>query len=108
MKLLPNHLEESGPSHNSEADVVEASGAISVKEAGARGGRSTLERRGTEFFREIGTKGGRKRAELYRDLLAEFGRRGGRPRRPNLENAVVEGSPQKKEAMVGPGGPSTT
>jgi len=108
MKLLPNHLEESGPSHNSEADVVEASGAISVKEAGARGGRSTLERRGTEFFREIGAKGGRKRAELYRDLLAEFGRRGGRPRRPNLENAVVEGSPQKKEEMVGPGGPSTT
>lgn len=57
---------------------------ISVREAGARGGRSTLEHRGAGFFQEIGRKGGRRTAELYRDLLKEFGRRGGRPRRPNL------------------------
>ena len=57
---------------------------ITTREAGARGGRSTFERRGAGFFQEIGRKGGRRTAELYRDLVKEFGRRGGRPRRPNL------------------------
>lgn len=66
---------------------------VSVREAGRRGGQSTLEHRGTEFFREIGAMGGKRTAELYADLLKEFGRKGGRPRRPNLENSVGEGSP---------------
>ena len=57
---------------------------ITAREAGARGGRSTLERRGIGFFQQIGRKGGRRTAELYSELLREFGRRGGRPRRPNL------------------------
>ncbi len=57
---------------------------ITTREAGARGGRSTLERRGVGFFQQIGRKGGRRTAELYGKLLKEFGRRGGRPRRPNL------------------------
>lgn len=82
---------------------------ITVAEAGRRGGLATSARfRGTDFYQRIGVIGGKRQKELYADLLAEFGRRGGRPRRPNLENTVVEGSPQKKEAMVGPGGPSTT
>ena len=57
---------------------------ITAREAGARGGRSTLERRGVGFFQQIGRKGGRRTTELYGELLKEFGRRGGRPRRPNL------------------------
>jgi len=57
---------------------------ITAREAGARGGRSTLERRGVGFFPQIGRKGGRRTAELYGELLKEFGRRGGCPRRPNL------------------------
>jgi len=82
---------------------------ITVAAAGRRGGLATSARfRGTDFYQRIGAIGGKRQKELYADLLAEFGRRGGRPRRPNLENTVVEGSPQKKEAMVGPGGPSTT
>ena len=67
---------------------TEVSDRISVQEAGQRGGRSTLDRRGTAFFREIGAKGGRKTAELYHDLLAEFGRKGGRPRRPSLDESA--------------------
>ena len=59
---------------------------IIVAEAGRRGGRTTLERRGSDFFREIGKKGGQRTAELYRELLAEFGRKGGRPHRPTLED----------------------
>jgi len=64
--------------------------AISVKQAGARGGRSTLERRGVEFFRQIGRKGGQRRAELYRELLTQFGQKGGRPRRPALGKSAGE------------------
>lgn len=57
---------------------------LTVAEAGRKGGQSTLEHRGISFFQEIGRKGGKRTAELYRDLLKEFGRRGGRPHRPNL------------------------
>ena len=81
---------------------------ITVAEAGRRGGTATRDRHGVEFYRQIGARGGETTKTRWGHLFSEFGRRGGRPKRPNLENAVVEGSPQKKEAMVGPGGPSTT
>lgn len=89
------------------AEIIETREGISVKEAGRRGGKSTLEHRGTEFFREIGAKGGKRQKELYSDLLREFGRRGGRPRRPSLEDSTGEGSPEKKgDERSAPGGPS--
>jgi len=72
---------KTGKPENNQAKVE-----MTVKEAGRRGGQSTLERRGIEFYREIGRKGGQRTTEMYRDLLAEFGRRGGRPRRPSLED----------------------
>lgn len=75
---------------------VEVSNGITVQEAGRRGGRSTLARRGTSFFREIGSKGGKRQKELYADLLAEFGRQGGRPRCPVLEEGMGEELPEKK------------
>ncbi|GAI23841.1 unnamed protein product, partial [marine sediment metagenome] len=45
---------------NNEDELAKVSGGISVREAGARGGRSTLEHQGVEFFREIGKKGGQR------------------------------------------------
>lgn len=63
---------------------------ITVAEAGRRGGRATLENQGADFFRRIGRKGGQRTAQLYRNLLSEFGRRGGRPRRPALNESVGE------------------
>jgi general stress protein YciG len=64
---------------------VPSSSGISVSEAGRRGGQSTLRNQGVEHFRQIGRKGGQRTAELYRDLLCEFGKRGGRPKRPILD-----------------------
>jgi len=61
---------------------------ITVAEAGRRGGRATLENQGVDFFRKIGRKGGQRTAKLYSDLLKDFGRRGGRPRRPTLNETV--------------------
>ena len=57
---------------------------ISVREAGRRGGNSTLQRRGIEFYRQIGRKGGKKTAEVYKEVLKHFGSMGGRPRRPSV------------------------
>jgi general stress protein YciG len=63
---------------------------ITAREAGRRGGQSTLEHKGVEFFRQIGQKGGQRTAELYRELLAEFGKHGGRPNRPTLGESLGE------------------
>lgn len=69
---------------------------LTVKQAGAKGGRTTLERHGREFYREIGKKGGKQTATLYKDLLSEFGRRGGRPRRPSLDEYMGEEAGNKR------------
>lgn len=63
---------------------------ITVQEAGRRGGHTTLQNQGVEHFKKIGSKGGKRTAKLYRDLLSEFGRRGGRPRRPSLKESMEE------------------
>ena len=63
---------------------------ITVKQAGQRGGSRTLERHGREFFQAIGKKGGKRTAKLYRELLSDFGKRGGRPRRPALDEYMGE------------------
>lgn len=41
-------------------------GDISVKEAGRRGGKSTVERHGREFYQQIGVKGGNRVRELIK------------------------------------------
>lgn len=63
---------------------------ITVVEAGQRGGRSTLKRQGVQFFKKIGKKGGQRTKELYGELLSEFGKKGGRPKRPTLHNSMGE------------------
>lgn len=87
----------------------ESPSEITCREAGRRGGRSTFTRRGTAFFREIGAKGAKRQKELYSELLAEFGRKGGRPRRPVLEEGIGEELPEKKGAKrLAPRSPSPT
>lgn len=41
-------------------------GEISVREAGRRGGQSTVDRHGREFYHQIGVKGGNRVRELIR------------------------------------------
>lgn len=53
---------------------------LSVREAGRRGGEATKSHLGLEHFKRIGSIGGKRTAFLYRQLLKEFGRKGGRPR----------------------------
>jgi general stress protein YciG len=65
-------------------------GRITVAETGRLGGNTTLKNQGTAFFKSIGKKGGEHTAKLYGHLLKEYGKRGGRPRRPVLSNNTGE------------------
>lgn len=63
---------------------------ITVAEAGRRGGTVTRDRHGVEFLRRIAKRGGEVTKKRYAHLLSEFGRRGGRPRRPTLDEPTGE------------------
>jgi general stress protein YciG len=65
-----------------------------VQEAGRRGGLATFRNQGVMHFKKIGLKGGRRTAELYRNLLSDFGKKSGRPRRPSLREYMEEGDRQ--------------
>ncbi|HEY9898906.1 MAG TPA: KGG domain-containing protein, partial [Pantanalinema sp.] len=52
--------------------------AMTVREAGRKGGQKTAESHGHEFYAEIGQKGGQKTAETHGpEFYAEIGHKGG-------------------------------
>lgn len=69
---------------------IEASDQITVQEAarqlGQRGGATTRDRHGVEFYRQIGARGGETTKRRWGHLFSQFGKKGGRPRRPSLED----------------------
>jgi len=69
---------------------VDKEHGLSVKEAGARGGKATLARYGRDYYAAIGRLGGQRTAALYGLLFREFGKLGGRPRRPVLGKNMGE------------------
>jgi len=77
---------------NSEAEIIETLEGISVKEAGRRGGLKTSALyRGTGFYQKIGARGGEITKRRWSHLFSQFGKKGGRPKRPNLESAGERG-----------------
>ena len=58
---------------------------VSVQDARRRGGTTTRDRYGSNFYRHIGKLGGERTRELYAEILREVGKKGGRPRRPELQ-----------------------
>ena len=82
--------------------MAENEEAMSVRDAGRKGGESTLKRWGVGFFRDIGRRGGRRTAQLYGNILNEFGKRGGRPRRPDLGDNPGEGKSNKSDIGLFP------
>lgn len=56
-------------------------GAVTVSEAGRKGGLSVLQKRGRNFFKEIGRKGQKTMRKRYPNMASEWGRKGGRPRK---------------------------
>lgn len=59
--------------------------SITVNEAGRRGGLSVFRARGCQFFAEIGKKGQRVMRARYPNMASQWGKLGGRPRNPKLE-----------------------
>jgi len=76
--------------HDRENQLADEVPGISVREAGRRGGTITRDRHGVEFYRQIGAKGGESTKKLYAHLFSEFGKKGGRPRRPSLNKPEGE------------------
>ena len=64
---------------------------MSVVEAGKRGGLTVLANRGRQFYAEIGRKGQQAMRAKYPNMASEWGRRGGRPRKLDL-NSMGRGS----------------
>ncbi len=60
--------------------------AITVNEAGRRGGLTALKNHGREFFAEIGRRGQKAMRAKYPDSASEWGKKGGRPRKFDLNN----------------------
>jgi len=61
-------------------------GEMSVREAGRKGGETTAERHGHEFYEEIGRKGGVKvRDEYGVQFYEEIGHKGGQKVRELIE-----------------------
>lgn len=63
---------------------------VSVREAGRRSGLTTRDRYGSQFYRRIGSKGGESTRKRYASLLKEFGRLGGRRKRPSISTHMGE------------------
>lgn len=56
-------------------------GAVTVGEAGRKGGLTVLQKKGRNFFIEIGRKGQRVMRKRYPNMASEWGKKGGRPRK---------------------------
>lgn len=81
------------------ANAKKTSGDMSVREAGRKGGETTAERHGHEFYEEIGRKGGVKvRDEYGVQFYEEIGHKGGQKVRELIEEGkrAMSGSPSKR------------
>lgn len=73
--------------------------AISVKEAGRRGGLTILGTRGRVYLAELGRKGQRAMRLKYAGMASEWGKLGGRPKKPKLCDMGEEANNSRKGGM---------
>ena len=59
--------------------------AITVAAAGRKGGLGLLDKRGKKHFAEIGKKGQEVIKKRYPGMASKWGKKGGRPRKDNIE-----------------------
>ena len=64
--------------------------AITVVEAGRKGGRTTLRKRGSQFFVDIGRKGQAAMRTKHPGMATVWGKMGGRPRKLTLSEIMGE------------------
>lgn len=66
--------------------------STSVNEAGRKGGLTVLQKRGRSFYVDIGRKGQLVLRQKYPNMASQWGKLGGRPRKPNLSQLAGENS----------------
>jgi hypothetical protein len=64
--------------------------AMTVYEAGKRGGLACLRNRGRQYFAEIGKKGQHEMRRRHPGMAKKWGKKGGRPRKPGLLEIMGE------------------
>jgi hypothetical protein len=64
--------------------------STSVTKAGRKGGLTVLNKRGHSFYSAIGKKGQAVMRRKYPTMAAKWGRLGGRPRKPTLDEIMGE------------------
>jgi general stress protein YciG len=63
-------------------------GAMTVREAGRKGGRTTKARHGDGFYKSIGRKGGETTKQRHgKDFYEKIGRKGGQTMKKLIEQA---------------------
>lgn len=71
--------------------MEENKGELTVRQAGRLGGLAVLKKHGRQFYVEIGKKGQQTTRARYLDMAREWGKLGGRPRKPTIDE-MGEGS----------------
>src|SRR6266436_3790839 len=67
-------------------------GAMTVAEAGRKGGATTAQRHGPEFYEQIGKKGGRTTAQRHgADFYEQIGKQGGQKVKETYDYIVIVG-----------------
>jgi hypothetical protein len=64
--------------------------SVTVAEAGRRGGLNLFQTRGRDYFAVIGKKGQEAMRRKYPNMASAWGRRGGRPKKPTLDDIMGE------------------
>lgn len=82
--------------------TVKAGMSISLREAGRKGGLTVLRKRGRAFFVEIGQKGQLAMQAKYPGMASQWGKLGGRPKKPCLKEMGGGSKPKRKEASNPP------
>ncbi len=59
---------------------------ITVYEAGRMGGLKLYREKGGDYFRAIGQKGQKVMRERYPGKASEWGKKGGRPKKPDMNS----------------------
>ncbi len=75
---------------------------VTVNEAGKKGGLMVLRKHGRGFFVEIGKRGQATMRGRYPGMAKEWGRRGGRPRKPTLAEIMGERGKETTKEVADP------
>ena len=63
---------------------------LTVVQAGRKGGRSTLRKKGRDFYVHIGKMGQLAMRKKYPNMARNWGKLGGRPKKPTLAEIMGE------------------